>query len=105
MPSLCAGQAVIQFAKEKNTALEYALKFFLSRTAFREEETLYADTSSPLGTCFETFRVLKRVAYRIVEQHCVSFHATAQVKRAKLSCLVLRKPVLPHIYIHQCFAT
>ena len=44
-----AGQAVIQFAKDRRNGQVYALKFFLSQTAFADEAALYTDRSSPLG--------------------------------------------------------
>jgi len=45
----CAGQAVIQFAKDRRSGLLYALKFFLSNTAFGDEVKLYTDQGNPLG--------------------------------------------------------
>lgn len=47
--SMYAGQAVIQFAKQKDSTLEYAIKFYLSKAAYVEEAALYNDCSSPLG--------------------------------------------------------
>ena len=44
-----AGQAVIQFAADKETREEYAIKVFLSRRAFEDEAALYEDKSNPLG--------------------------------------------------------
>lgn len=44
-----AGQAVIQFAKDKQTHEEFAIKVFLSRRAFEDEARLYEADSCPLG--------------------------------------------------------
>ena len=44
-----AGQAVIQFARDRNNDRVYAIKFFLSHSAFAAEAALYTDRHSPLG--------------------------------------------------------
>ncbi|NJR41840.1 MAG: hypothetical protein HC767_03455 [Akkermansiaceae bacterium] len=46
---LVAGQAVIQFAKDRRNDLEYAVKFYLSHSAFTDEASLYTDRGNPLG--------------------------------------------------------
>ena len=46
---VCAGQAVVQFAKDRRNGLEYAIKFFLSYSAFTDEASLYTDRGNPLG--------------------------------------------------------
>eukprot|EP00892_Ulva_mutabilis_P003623 jgi/Ulvmu1/1632/UM113_0009.1 len=50
------GQAVIQFAKDRRTGLQYAVKFFLSHTAFVDETGLYTNTSTPLGPFLPALR-------------------------------------------------
>ena len=45
---MLAGQAVVQFASHEVTRVEYAIKFFLSSTPFREELVQYTDAASPL---------------------------------------------------------
>ena len=45
---MCAGQAVIQFAKYHSGQM-FAIKFFLSPTTFADEAAMYTDRSSPLG--------------------------------------------------------
>lgn len=44
-----AGQAVVQVAEERRSTDQYAIKFFLSATAFQQEKNLYLDESAPLG--------------------------------------------------------
>jgi hypothetical protein len=43
-----AGQAVVQFAKHSVSEEEFAIKFFLFKSAFREERAQYTDRSRPL---------------------------------------------------------
>ena len=43
-----AGQAIVQLAISSVNRLEYAIKFFLSRSAFEQERYLYSG-SNPLG--------------------------------------------------------
>lgn len=43
-----AGQAVVQFATNKQTKQEVAIKFFLFKSAFDEEVLQYGDADSPL---------------------------------------------------------
>jgi hypothetical protein len=52
---VCAGQAVVQFAKDARTERKYAIKFFAMREAFADEAAVYEDASSPLA------RLLPRV--------------------------------------------
>lgn len=40
---------MIQFAKDRRSGLQYALKFFLSRSTFNDEAALYTDDTNPLG--------------------------------------------------------
>ena len=44
----CAGQAIVQMAYSRRKRLEYAIKFFVSRSAFEQESALYSG-SNPLG--------------------------------------------------------
>lgn len=44
-----AGQAVVQIAEEKASREQFAIKLFLSRSAFQQEKGLYEDSSAPLG--------------------------------------------------------
>jgi hypothetical protein len=44
-----AGQAVVQMVEDGRTHLQYAMKFFLSRSAFRQEKELYTNPEQPLG--------------------------------------------------------
>ena len=44
----CAGQAIVQMAQHKASRLEYAIKFFIARSAFLQEKDLYTG-DSPLG--------------------------------------------------------
>lgn len=37
-----AGQAIVQMAMSKGSREEYAIKFFVSRTAFHEEAAMYS---------------------------------------------------------------
>lgn len=46
---ICAGQAVVQMARNPLNGLDYAIKFFISNNAFDSEKELYNDKSSPLG--------------------------------------------------------
>jgi hypothetical protein len=46
---LSAGQAVVQFAKHCINDLEYAIKFFLSHSAFQDEANLLMNDGNPLG--------------------------------------------------------
>eukprot|EP00892_Ulva_mutabilis_P004013 jgi/Ulvmu1/1984/UM012_0146.1 len=50
------GQAVIQFVKDHRTGLHYAVKFFLSTTAFADECRLYTNPDSPLGPFLPALR-------------------------------------------------
>ena len=43
-----AGQAIVHFATHEVTKQDYAIKFFLSHSAFREELVQYTDAASPL---------------------------------------------------------
>lgn len=43
-----AGQAVVQFAKHTASDQEFAMKFFLSKSAFEAECKQYTDRSTPL---------------------------------------------------------
>ena len=43
-----AGQAVVQFATNKRSKEDCAIKFYLSMDAYREELQQYADAESPL---------------------------------------------------------
>lgn len=65
-----AGQAVIQFAKEKHSTLEYAIKFYLSKAAFGEEAALYTDSSSPLGLLLD-----KKPVYLKLSDHLHVFRS------------------------------
>eukprot|EP00892_Ulva_mutabilis_P003618 jgi/Ulvmu1/1628/UM113_0005.1 len=56
------GQAVIQFAKDRNSGRQYALKFFLSHAAFAGEAALYTDRSSPLGPFLPQLRSIAGAA-------------------------------------------
>ena len=47
--SMCAGQAVVQFATDIRTEREYAIKFFATRDAFIDEAALYSDSQNPLN--------------------------------------------------------
>jgi hypothetical protein len=40
---------VVQICEDRNTRIEYAMKFFLSRPAFEHELALYMDSTQPLG--------------------------------------------------------
>ena len=40
---------MVQFAKDRRNDLEYAIKFFLSYSAFKDEASLYTDHGNPLG--------------------------------------------------------
>jgi hypothetical protein len=40
---------VVQFAKHHINDLEYAIKFYLSRTAFQDEASLFLNDGNPLG--------------------------------------------------------
>ena len=44
-----AGQAVVQVVEDSRTHVQYAMKFYLSPNAFRDEKALYEDSSQPLG--------------------------------------------------------
>jgi hypothetical protein len=44
-----AGQAVVQLAKHRINDLEYAIKFYLSHTAFQDEANLFLNDGNPLG--------------------------------------------------------
>jgi hypothetical protein len=46
---MTAGQAVVQIVEDGRTRLQYAMKFFLSRTAFLQEKDLYISPEQPLG--------------------------------------------------------
>jgi hypothetical protein len=46
---LTAGQAVVQFAKHRINDLEYAIKFYLSHSAFQDEAKLFMNDGNPLG--------------------------------------------------------
>jgi hypothetical protein len=43
-----AGQAIVQMAKSQVTGMEYAIKFFISQSAFAAEQALYLDANNPL---------------------------------------------------------
>jgi hypothetical protein len=47
-PDECAGQAVVQFARNEVSELEYAIKFFLSVAAFNDESEQYTNKDNPL---------------------------------------------------------
>lgn len=40
---------MVQFAKDRRNDLEYAIKFYLSRSAFVDEASLYTERGNPLG--------------------------------------------------------
>ena len=42
----CAGQGVVQMARSKHNGLEYAIKFYVSRSAFTAEFGLYSQRTS-----------------------------------------------------------
>lgn len=44
----CAGQAVVQFASHQYNKKEFAVKFFLSHSAFQQEMAQYTDSDNPL---------------------------------------------------------
>lgn len=52
---LGAGQAVVQMVVRKGTRSEYAIKFFLSTAAFKEEASLYDQDSATAGGSFSRF--------------------------------------------------
>lgn len=51
----CAGQAVVQMAVRRDTMEQYAMKFFLSSTAFKEESALYMQEGDMKGGQFAQF--------------------------------------------------
>lgn len=55
---ICAGQAVVQIAEDVRTRCEFALKFFLSDTAFEQEAKLYEDPEQPLGRFLPELRCI-----------------------------------------------
>jgi hypothetical protein len=54
----CAGQAIVQFAQDRRTKIEYAAKFFVSAVAFADEAALYTDPDNPLGEFLPQLRNL-----------------------------------------------
>ena len=44
----CAGQAIVQMAYSTTSRMEYAVKFFVARSAFEQEKELYCG-QNPLG--------------------------------------------------------
>jgi hypothetical protein len=51
MPLLCAGQAIVQMVEHCRTHVQYAMKCFLSNSAFLQEKNLYLHPEGPLGHC------------------------------------------------------
>jgi hypothetical protein len=56
--SACAGQAVVQFAYHSVSRAEYAIKFFVSATAFKDESNQYMNKDSPLVQFFPKMHAL-----------------------------------------------
>lgn len=46
---LCAGQSTVQVVEDTCTHVRYAIKFFVSTSAFEKERGLYTDARQPLG--------------------------------------------------------
>lgn len=62
-----AGQAVVQIAEERSSREQYAIKLFLSRSAFNQEKSLYEDSVAPLGRFLPKLRFPSTTLYRC---HC-----------------------------------
>lgn len=52
------GQAVVQIAEDSFTREQFAVKFFLSKTAFSQEAKLYKDPEQPLGRFLPECRMI-----------------------------------------------
>ena len=49
---------MIQFCKHRRSGLQFAIKFFLSRSAFDDEAALYTNPASPLGPFLPQLRTI-----------------------------------------------
>ena len=78
-----AGQAVVQFAKQPVSEQEFAMKFFLSASAFRAECAQYTDKSTPLWRFLPQLQVIAQ--FYSIRLACRRFDS-AQVMSCSIHC-------------------
>lgn len=77
----CAGQAIVQVVEEMGSRNEYAIKFFMSKSAFEQEQDLYTDTSLPLGQFLPQLHSIVLENSGLIDAH----------GRSLPSCIVMEK--------------
>jgi hypothetical protein len=98
---------VVQFAKDRRSNLDYAVKFFTSRSAFQDEARLFTDKGNPLGKFLPDVRCPSVAALPLVLCACAPL--TFSLSAAVHACAVHSQEMLafmgyPLQPLHACVA-